>query len=602
MIGKTLGNYQITAEIGVGGMATIYKAYDADTGRYVAVKVLPERLSKDPKFRERFRREAKAIANLEHIHILPVFSYGEDPETGSAYLVMRLLESGSLTDRLEHGRLNMAEVGRFVTQMGAALDYAHQRGVVHRDVKPSNVLLDNSNNAFLTDFGIAKFSGASMAGLTATGAAIGTPQYMSPEQVQAQKIDARSDVYSLAVMAYHMLSGDLPFDAETPMALAFKHVSEPAPLLSDILPDIPRSVAVVVQQGMAKNPGHRPASAGEFASRLAHAIANPTDKAHLTETTPGAGAPTVPEFSPDSTVPMERRASPPASATPSPGVPAPQMKPTPMAGTQPPPQGVAVPPMTAAPVYTPSATVRPVPVRRRRSGLVVIAVLLGIVVLLVGGGVLALSMGLVDLDSIVAQQPTPIPPVVQTGGTTAADVLLSDSFDDPNSGFPDVSNETGGIRYQNSSLVIDVVGGGVEWYAPSRGVDASDVIIEVDATLENGSVENEYGVLCRWQDSGNYYALAISSDGQHAIWKVVNDVLTVLADWAPSESIHQDVGSANSIRAVCDSDTLSLSVNGTLIDLTGDNSLTGGDVAVFAGMFGDGQTTVSFDNMIVSSP
>ena len=154
LIGQTIGQYRIVEQLGRGGMATVYKAFQSSMERYVAIKVLPEQLAQDPTFVERFRREAKAIAQLEHPHILPVFDYGE--QSGITYMVMRCLESGTLTTRLKQHSIDVTEAVRFLIQVADALDYTHRRGIVHRDIKPSNILIDPHNQALLTDFGIAK--------------------------------------------------------------------------------------------------------------------------------------------------------------------------------------------------------------------------------------------------------------------------------------------------------------------------------------------------------------------------------------------------------------------------------------------------------------
>jgi len=274
MIGKTLGNYRIVEQIGTGGMATVYKAYDPDTERHVALKVLPKRYSEDPTFRQRFEREARAIAQLEHLHILPVHAYGE--EDGIAYLVMRHMEAGTLADLIERGPLPLDEARRLLEQIASALDAAHEGGIVHRDVKPSNVLLDAQGNAYLTDFGIAKMVEGVAEQLTETGMALGTPAYMSTEQCRGAKdLTPASDIYSLGVVLYQMLTGAVPFDAETPLAVIQQHLNEPLPPPRQVRRDLPDEAEAVIFKAMAKEPEQRYRSAGEMAAAFASALKRP---------------------------------------------------------------------------------------------------------------------------------------------------------------------------------------------------------------------------------------------------------------------------------------------------------------------------------------
>ena len=213
LIGKTIGPYRVIEQVGVGGMATVYKAYQPSMDRYVAIKILPHYLSQDPEFVKRFQREARAIAKLEHAHILPVHDYGE--YEGIAYIVMRYVEAGTLKDRMAQGQLPLDEIGRLIEQIGGALDYAHRLGVIHRDIKPGNVLLDTQGDTYLSDFGLARMMEATQQ-LTASGVGVGTPAYMSPEQGQGVKVDHRSDIYSLGIILYEMITGQVPYEAETP--------------------------------------------------------------------------------------------------------------------------------------------------------------------------------------------------------------------------------------------------------------------------------------------------------------------------------------------------------------------------------------------------
>jgi len=259
--GQTLGGYQIEDYIGRGGMGSVYRAYQTGVNRHVAIKILSRELSEDPSFIGRFRQEAQTAARLEHAHILPVYEYGESD--GLLYLVMRYLPSGTLRDRLQEGLLPISKVDRYFTQLTEALYYAHSEGVIHRDIKPSNVLIDTHNNVFLTDFGIAKLIQAD-ARFTTSGGLVGTPTYISPEQAQGLSIDPRSDIYSLGVILYEMVTGKVPFDGETPIVVILKHINDPLPPPSKINPNISPEVEQVILKALAKKPDDRFVSMLDF--------------------------------------------------------------------------------------------------------------------------------------------------------------------------------------------------------------------------------------------------------------------------------------------------------------------------------------------------
>ncbi|WP_374689080.1 protein kinase [Promineifilum sp.] len=272
MAARTIGRYVVREEIGQGGMATVYRAFDPHFQRDVAIKVLPLHFLHDARFRARFEREARIVAGLQHPAIVPVYDFGE--ESGQPYLVMSLMSGGSLEDRLRQGPLALAETERIVGRLAPALDAAHQRGVIHRDLKPANILFDQWNEPYLTDFGIVKLTQGDNASLTTVGGIIGTPAYMSPEQVQGSEIDGRSDIYSLGIILFQMLSGRLPYDANTPIGLAFKHVSEPIPSIQAMgNARLPAEYQAVINQAMAKQPAERYQTAVALArdlTRLVH--------------------------------------------------------------------------------------------------------------------------------------------------------------------------------------------------------------------------------------------------------------------------------------------------------------------------------------------
>ncbi len=273
LIGQTLGPYRIIEQIGMGGMATVYKAYQASVDRYVAVKVLPRQFAEDPSFIGRFEQEARTIAKLEHPHILPVHDYGE--QEGITYLVMRFVGAGTLKDLMaERGPMSLDETLRIMEQIGGALGYAHSQGVIHRDIKPSNVLVDPRGDCFLTDFGIARLVEGTTE-FTATGRIVGTPAYMAPEQGMGEKADARSDIYALGIILYEMVTGKVPYQAETPLAVLMKHVTAPLPLPRQIKPDLPESVERVILKALSKSPDDRFQRVEDMITALRQAVTSP---------------------------------------------------------------------------------------------------------------------------------------------------------------------------------------------------------------------------------------------------------------------------------------------------------------------------------------
>ncbi len=271
--GQTLGKYRLVERLGRGGMADVYRAYQPSLERDVAVKVMHGYLAEDVEFVSRFRREAQAVAALRHPHIVQIYDF--DVEGDVYYMVMEYIHGPTLKERLErlHAagvRMGWDELRRLFRALCDALDEAHGQGCIHRDIKPANIMFDGER-LVLTDFGIAAIVGGTR--FTATGAVVGTPAYMSPEQGQGEAGGVRSDVYSLGVILYEIVTGRLPYDADTPLAIILKHLNEPLPLPSRIGADVPPAVERVILKALSKSPDDRYASAGALADALEAAVA-----------------------------------------------------------------------------------------------------------------------------------------------------------------------------------------------------------------------------------------------------------------------------------------------------------------------------------------
>jgi serine/threonine protein kinase len=270
LVGQTLGGrYQIQSLIGQGGMASVYKAYDPNLHRAVAIKVIHPHLSYNPEFFRRFEEEATAVAHLRHPNIVQMYDFNHDGDL--YYMVMEFVMGETLQTRLKRlnaskRRLSVNEAITFTAEICDAAYYAHQRGMIHRDIKPANIMLDVNGKAILMDFGIARMVGASQH--TATGAVLGTAMYMSPEQIQGLQTDARADIYSIGITLFEMLSGKPPFEADSAMTLMMMHLNDPVPDLHELYPNTPPELIALTYKALAKNRDERYQSASEMANAL----------------------------------------------------------------------------------------------------------------------------------------------------------------------------------------------------------------------------------------------------------------------------------------------------------------------------------------------
>jgi serine/threonine protein kinase len=267
LIGQNLGQYLIVEFIGAGGMASVYKAYQPSLDRYVAVKVLPAQHALTPGYKERFILEARAVAQLSHPNILPIYDFGLEGDL--SYFVMKYVPDRTLGD-LMGKPLDLAQVSHYVDQVAGALDHAHARGILHRDVKPANMLLEG-DWLLLTDFGLAKITEATTA-ITSTGHIFGTPAYVSPEQAEGSPLDHRTDIYSLGIVLYQMVLGRVPFEGTTAMRIINKHIYEPPPPPRSLRPDLPEPIEQVMLKALAKKPADRYDHPGDLAQAFREAL------------------------------------------------------------------------------------------------------------------------------------------------------------------------------------------------------------------------------------------------------------------------------------------------------------------------------------------
>jgi serine/threonine protein kinase len=552
LIGKRLGSFEILEAIGQGGMATVYKARQPAMNRLVALKVLSTPMANNPAFLARFKQEAEMIAALEHTHILPVYDLGD--QDGYVFIAMRYMSHGTLTSRIAQGSIALHDVSKWIEQIGSALAYAHQRGVVHRDVKPSNALLDAQGNAFLADFGIAKWYEGSL-NLTGSGV-IGTPQYMSPEQGQGLKIDGRSDEYALAVMAYEMIVGRPPFEAETPLAIVLKHVTEPLTPPNTINPLIPQLVSDVVAKALSKNPADRYASTDGFAQALSAAIA----AGHVGHTAP------LPSALPTEAVHVTKHA--PAKST-----------------------------------------------RRLRPIWIVLALVA--VVLLGIGGVLALSantpppdrpVATIELGSnILAQTPTPAktPTITATLPAPAAvdpcsPPLFAESFDDPASGLPTgVQGDTRwGYAAGTYQLLISIAN---RMQTRLVGPPLTDYDATVDVQFADDKLGSA-GLVAAARSPNDYYALTIDGDQKYAVTRRALTDTQLIQDWTFTSALKPGA-EPNRLRAVQRGAEIAFYANDVLLVVVHDEGASGAkrSIGLTAGSFGTA-TDARFDNLRVCPP
>jgi serine/threonine protein kinase len=279
--GDLIGSYKIDSPIGQGGMATVFRAHHEKLDRFVAIKLMHESFLQDEDFRARFQREARIVAKLEHVNIVPIYDYNE--HDGIPYLVMKYVDGMTLKRRAIKNGLTLEETRDYLSKVAEALDYAHSKGILHRDMKPSNILIDSRDHVYITDFGLARI--AEMGASTiSTDMMLGTPFYISPEQAQGKKdLDSRTDIYSLGVILYEFITGRVPFEGDTPYIIVNGHINTPITAPSTLNPDLSPEIDDVLERALAKNPAERFPTAKALITAFAEAIANTDSKVFPSE-------------------------------------------------------------------------------------------------------------------------------------------------------------------------------------------------------------------------------------------------------------------------------------------------------------------------------
>lgn len=552
LIGKQFGSFELREILGRGGMAVVFRGYQAAIDRSVAVKVLPAELLHDPNFGTRFFNEARTLAKLTHPSILPLYDFGE--ANGMPYIVMPLMTNGTLADRLKSGPLPLPEAVRVVTAVAQALDYANRQGVLHRDVKPNNILFDQHDNPYLADFGIAKVL-ESNTNLTGTGI-IGTPDYMSPEQARGETLDHRSDLYALGVVAYQCLTGQSLFRATTPMGIIFKHVSEAPQPLRNLRPEIPAEVEKVVLRALAKDPNARYATTLEFARALAAAAgasgAQPEvgTAVNVAAPTTGASAPTT-------------GANVPATPTPAPASSPFSLPP-------------AVNTLENAPAMTSAPAVR-------KGGLPIWA--------LAGGGLAVLLACAVCAAVLFGAG-------LFGTATPSATVLYSDGFASEGEWGTERSEISDKLVEDGQFLIRVKQAGYMSWSVAGQSLEA----VRVEVTARNSGLEEAaFGVLCHFQDNENFYMGGITADGYYAVIRKLDGEYTVLTDvtnnlWQSSDLVPTGVETYQ-IALECHDGFLRLYANGAQIAEVQDYNFSSGDIGLFAQTFDAAPAEVRFDDL-----
>jgi serine/threonine protein kinase len=543
--------YRLEGRIGTGGMARVFKAFDTNLERPVAIKILHDYLAADPTFKARFIREAKFIAGFNHPNIVQVYDFDviEFNDVNLYFMVMPYIPGQTLKEVLddlaERGesmpRSRVLEIFKDIT---GALNYAHARGMIHRDVKPANILFDENNHAVLTDFGIARLVEGSS--LTQEGLTTGTPAYMSPEQVSGAAVDTRSDIYALGIILFEMLSGTVPYSDESGVSTMLKHIQAPVPLLSERVPDTSRELDSLIARALAKNPQDRFTSAAEFFDSIQPVLADEMPfPSHSVSTIFASGHESSTRILPANATGRSTLAS-----------------------------------LQAAIPRSPQS------ILRLGIGIIVILVITALI-----------TQGVIP--ALTPQAESDVPSM--TYDTPSA---VSSSFD------PDAPENDWWPQDQSGSLVREIVGGAYHFRNERPGIAAASIletewdyrntILTLTGQLEADSrPASAYGIIFRYVDDDNYYVFAADGSRRYSIWVRKNGVWEELRNtgesWTFNDAI-KPLGESNELSVTVINNHFVGLVNGKVVADVLDDTISAGKVGIYLATPGDGGAGVLIDS------
>ncbi|HUW12964.1 MAG TPA: serine/threonine-protein kinase [Anaerolineae bacterium] len=623
LIGRQIGPYVITEWLGEGGMAVVYKAHQPSLNRDVAIKILTGVLARDEELVMRFRREAVAAGALGHPNILTIYDAGTTDD-GLYYIVMEYASGGTVKDLLRQGPLSVDGACDIAAQIADALQAAHDRGIIHRDLKPSNILLAGDGRPLLVDFGVALT--ASEPRLTRTGLALGTPEYMSPEQAQGQPVDGRTDVYALGAALYEMLSGQVLFFGETPLATLYRHVHEPAPDLSQ-MPGVhvPLWLAAVVSRALAKQPEERYQTAREMAAAL-------RSRSLPHRVVRGSAVVEEPErIAPPDADPVQASAKPVGREGPSTGARR-QSFPTP------PPQAVR----KKRPRWVPILAVTAIAVACLTCWLISRALDewgSGTPLIVsppddgasqaqtatAAAAVAAAAIATTEANEAVAARVEATAAVIATRAAGATATALAEGeviivgpeerewefgfYDDFaadtgswTTGVYDSERLSGNRRIAEGTYIWEAEAKqGFAWWSESGNEPITDFALDVVAGQPSGSSSGSYGVMFRHDEADNHYVFRIRDSGEYRVSLVQDGEWINLTDWTPTSLIY--AGDPNMLSVGAEGPVFKFWINNELVAEISDETLPSGDVGLVIGLGQAGDAgRFEFDDFVLFTP